>query len=69
MSATLSLLSRLLPATTAQASCTEYFTEIRCICLGCDRNGQKQSRTCRICNGVKTCSSWVNVSGYCRPCC
>jgi hypothetical protein len=52
-----------LPQTTAQAACTEYFDEYRyAFCNAC-HGTCRQKRSCHVCNGVKSCSLWRTV--YC----
>jgi hypothetical protein len=64
--------ARLLPAVTAEAACTEYFYEYRCdygCCTGCSLNQKRQRRNCRICNGVKSCSTWACTTVNCNTRC
>jgi hypothetical protein len=51
-----------LPRTTAQAACTEYFNEYRSIaCSDCTAMVCRQRRSCRYCDGRKSCSAWRTV--------
>ncbi len=64
--------ARLLPAVTAHAQCTEYFYEYRCsssCCSGCSGYQKKQRRQCRICDGVKRCSTWSCTTTACTTRC
>jgi hypothetical protein len=62
--------ARLLPEITAEAACTEYFYEYRCVCTGCTTPVRRDRRQCRVCDGVKRCSAWTRI-GTCgaASCC
>jgi hypothetical protein len=49
-----------LPRTTAQAACTEYFNEYETVaCSRCAPLVCRNKRTCHYCNGKKSCSAWT----------
>jgi hypothetical protein len=65
----LRLAALVLPTVTAEAACTDPYYEYRCICQTCTTYARRQRRTCRLCNGTKTCSAWVWNGNCTTKCC